>query len=268
VTGKRPTFPLIPRRPVTGIRVGGLRSARRGTGFEVAGSRPYRPGDDIRRIDRYASARLSAATAQDAFVVREHYAEEATRVVIAVDERPTMSLYPEGLPWLHKPAAVAAAARLIDDSAAEARCVVTRASGLEELLEHRRPLPPGAFVFLVSDFLELPPDSAWAAALARRWDVVPVVVQDPTWEQTFPDVGGVVLAVADARGGRARFVRLSRPEARARRDENEARLVRIRARFHALGLAPIELATDDSGAIHTAFAEWADGRRRGPRWLR
>jgi hypothetical protein len=135
-------------------------------------------------------------------------------------------------------------------------------------LEHRRPLPPGAFVFLVSDFLELPPDSAWAAALTRRWDVVPVVVQDPTWEQTFPDVGGVVLAVADAGGGRARLVRLSRPEARARRDENEARLVRIRARFHALGLAPIELATDDSGAIHTAFAEWADGRRRGPRWLR
>jgi uncharacterized protein (DUF58 family) len=220
VSDRRATFPLIPRRPVTGMRVGALRSARRGTGSEVAGSRPYRQGDDIRRIDRYASARLSAATASDAFVVREHYAEEATHVVIAVDARPTMSLFPEGFPWLHKPAAVAVAAQLIADSAAAARCVVSHASGIEELGARRRPLPPGAFVFLVSDFLAFPSDEAWAAALGRRWDVVPVLVQDPMWEQSFPDAGGVVLPVVGAKGLRPQLVRLSRREARVRKDEN------------------------------------------------
>jgi hypothetical protein len=268
VSDRRETFPLIPRRPVTGTRVGGLRSARRGTGSEVAGSRPYRRGDDIRRIDRFASARLSAATARDEFVVREHYAEEATHVVIAVDARPTMSLFPEGFPWLRKPAAVAVAARMITDSAAEARCVVSRASGLEELVARRRPLPPGTFVFLASDFLAFPPDAAWAAALLRRWDIVPILLQDPTWEQSFPDTGGVVLPLVDADGARARLVRLSGGEARARKSENETRFAGILARFDALGLAPVRVSADDPAAIQAAFREWADERRRGPRWLR
>ncbi len=268
MSDRRATFPLIPRRPVTGMRIGGLRSARRGTGSEVAGSRPYRRGDDIRRIDRYASARLSAATARDEFVVREHYAEEATHVVIAIDAGPTMSLFLEDLPWLHKPAAVAVAAQLITESAAEARCVVSRASGLEELVARRRSLPPGVFVFLVSDFLVFPPDAAWVAALVRRWDVVPVLVQDPTWEQSFPDVGGVVLPVVDADGARAHLVRLSRREARAQRDENEARLAQILERFDALGLAPVRVAAHDPLAVEASFREWADERRHGPRWLR
>ena len=268
MSGRRATFPLIPRRPVTGLRLGALRSARRGTGSEVASSRPYRPGDDVRRIDRYASARLSAATASDEFIVREHYAEEATHVVVAVDAHPTMGLFPDGFPWLRKPAAVAVAARLIGDSAAEARCVVSRASGLEELLARRRPLAPGAFVFLVSDFLAFPSDAAWAAALARRWDVVPVLVQDPTWEQSFPPAGGVVLPLADPDGARTRLVRVSRAEARARKDENEARVRRILARFDDMGLAPVRITAEDPAAVHAAFAEWADGRRRGPRWLR
>ena len=65
------TFPLIPRRRVLGLPFGGLHSARRGTGADVAGSRPYRPGDDVKRIDWYASARLSLARGSDEFVVRD-----------------------------------------------------------------------------------------------------------------------------------------------------------------------------------------------------
>ena len=34
------------------------------------------------------------------FVVREHYAEEAPRVVVLCDRRPSMSIFPEGWPWL------------------------------------------------------------------------------------------------------------------------------------------------------------------------
>ena len=78
------TFPLIPRRRVLGLPFGGLHSLRRGLGSDVAGSRPYRPGDDIDKIDWNASARLSLARGSEEFVVREHYAEEAPRVVVLV----------------------------------------------------------------------------------------------------------------------------------------------------------------------------------------
>ena len=69
-------------------------------------------------------------------------------------------------------------------------------------------MPSGTFVFVVSDFLEPVPDSLWSEALARRWDVVPVVVQDPVWEGSFPDVGGLLVPVADPRSGAVRPLRL------------------------------------------------------------
>ena len=273
-----PTFPLVPRRRVIGVPFGTLPSARRGTGFEVAGSRPYQRGDDIRRIDRYASARLSSATGGDEFVVREYYAEEGAHVVVAVDGSPTMALFPERLPWLRKPAAVAEAARMIVDSALAARCVVQRlpsgsdgpgeasvTAALRELLARPRGLPSGSFVFLLSDFLAFPSDEVWSSALARGWDVVPVVVQDPVWEQTFPDVGGTVLPLADPKSGRVGLVRLRGKEARARKEENESRLASILARFEALGLTPVRLSSHEPGAVHLAFLEWADARRRGRR---
>ena len=54
------TFPLIPRRRVIGLAFGGIRSVRRGSGSDVAGSRQYVPGDNLAWIDWAASARLSA----------------------------------------------------------------------------------------------------------------------------------------------------------------------------------------------------------------
>ena len=64
------TFPLVPRRRLIGLSFGGMHSARRGTGSDVAGSRPYRPGDDVDSIDWAASARLSSVRDSDEFVVR------------------------------------------------------------------------------------------------------------------------------------------------------------------------------------------------------
>src|SRR5947208_8772542 len=88
--------PLTPRRRLIGLSFGGMRSARRGAGSDVAGSRVYRPGDDIDTIDWAASARLSAARGTDEFIVRERFAEEAPRVVIIADRRPEMSLFQIG----------------------------------------------------------------------------------------------------------------------------------------------------------------------------
>ena len=41
----------------------------------------------------------------------------------------------------------------------------------------------------------------WRRLRALRWDVTPVVVQDPTWEQSFRYVGGVLLPLGDVESG-------------------------------------------------------------------
>ena len=111
------TFPLVPRGRLIGLSFGTMRSFRRGTGSDVVDSRPYRTGDDVHSIDWAASARRSAALNSDEFIVREHYADEAPRVVIACDRRPGMSFFSSPLPWLDKPRAVQETAELLMRSA-------------------------------------------------------------------------------------------------------------------------------------------------------
>ncbi len=82
-------FPLVPRRRLMGLAFGTMPGARRGVGSDVAGSRPYVRGDNVDAIDWSASARISAARGTDEFVVREHFADDAPRVVIVVDRRPS-----------------------------------------------------------------------------------------------------------------------------------------------------------------------------------
>ena len=77
-----------------------MRSVRRGRGTEVAGSRPYRPGDDIRSIDWGASARMSSARGADEFVVRERYADEGPRVVVVDWQTVTLGPGPSDLAYL------------------------------------------------------------------------------------------------------------------------------------------------------------------------
>jgi hypothetical protein len=284
-------FPLVPRRPLHGLELGPFRGVRRGVGSDPAGSRPYRPGDDVRTIDWGASARLSAARGTTEFVVRERFAEQAPRVVLLGDRRPGMALHAS--PWLSKPLVLAVAERLISESAFRSRGLVgslhfeadeavwTRPTGNPrvwrsrppngeftaaagsladgiERLGHTRALLPGSFLFVLSDFLDPVPEVAWLAALARGWDIVPVVVQDPTWEASFPAaVGGLVLPIADPGGGGPELVRLSPEEARRRRGEHEGRLRDIVGTFAELGLDPVVLQTSDVDAVLTAFLDWA-----------
>jgi len=302
----RSTFPLVPRYRLSGLPFGGSPSLRRGHGTDVAGSRAYVRGDPISTIDWRASARLSTARGSDEFVVRERYADEAPRVVLLVDRRPSMGIYRPPLPWLSKPAVVRATAELIVESAGAANAPVAfldyagaadRAGepfwlaptghavwqriearfdeapdcdapedglqrGLEFLPRFRSELSSGTFVFVVSDFLgPLPPESAWLTAAARRWEVVPVVIQDPVWEQSFPLVGPLVLPLADPQDGKVLEVRLTRREARARRAANEARTQRLHDEFFALGLDPVLVDTSDPAEIDRAFLDWAERRR-------
>lgn len=259
-----PVVPLVPRRRIAGLPYGDSSSVRRGGPYDRIGSRPYRPGDDPRRIDRHASARLSSVSDRDELIVREHNAEERPTVGLGVDPGPTMTLHPPDLPWLHKPSAVAEVERIVQASAQRIRSRLVR---LESLASEELPasLGRGSIVFWVSDFLDFPTDETWEHLLARDWDVVPVVLQDPTWEQSFPDVSGVCLPLANPHG-RLQPTLLGRRDALRRRDENQARFASIVARLEDLGLEPILLDTSDPDAVLEGLLAWAGGRRTALTW--
>jgi uncharacterized protein (DUF58 family) len=294
------SFPLIPQRRVVGLFFGAMRSARRGVGSDVASSRPYQPGDDVDTIDWNASARLSAARDSDEFIVREHYAEQAPRVIVVCDRRPSMSYFPQSTPWLCKPEALREVTKLIFDSALAARGFTgyldhadgepfwqpprsqlrlelaereayrapddTIAQALRHLARHRRAAPAGTFVFVLSDFLVAPSRRTWLHAIAERWDIVPVVLQDPRWEQSFPDVAGIALGLSDPATGRTRYVRLSRREASARREANEARWRDLLASFRHLALDPVVVESSNRADMLGSFLAWAERRRYARTW--
>jgi uncharacterized protein (DUF58 family) len=307
VASAQPTFALVPRARLIGLPFGTLHSARRGRGSDVAGSRPYRPGDDVHAIDWAASAKLSAAQGQDVFIVRERYADEAPYVICVCDRRPEMAHMAPPLPWLSKPAAMEASLDLIHRAAAHARAFVgyldfangepfwrtpasARATGwiepmretsdtylapantlalaLTQLAEHHHVLPAGSFVFLLSDFLEPPREHDWRSALERRWDVVPVVIQDPVWEQSFPDVEGIAVPFVDPVTNRLTYVRLTGDEVAERRERNERRLHDVLSRLRDLGLDPILVSSDEPAEVRPSFAAWTEHRllRQGRGW--
>jgi uncharacterized protein (DUF58 family) len=268
---------------------------RRGLGSDVAGSRPYQPGDDVDKIDWYASARLSLARGSEEFVVREHYADEAPRVVVLADRRPSMSIFPEGWPWLNKPEAIRNAVTLIGSSATAARGLLgyfdegggeaywhpprsshtygvpelerpfgapedTLRRGLRHLAEHKRDLPAGTFVFVVSDFLVTPNRDEWLDALERRYELVPVIVQDPIWEQSFPDVSGVVVPFVAADGSGLSLAAITRREAGELRETNERRWLELLDGLRALDMDPVVVDSDEPRDVVSSFLSWADQR--------
>jgi uncharacterized protein (DUF58 family) len=290
------TFPLIQHRRVIGLSFAAMRSSRRGAGSDVAGSRPYRPGDDVDAIDWAASARLSTARGSDEFVVREHYADEAPRVVVFCDRRPALAATRAPLPWLDKARVLEIATKLVSDSAVAARSFLGyldlgdpagphwrpprtqaelghfadgrpfRASrtnlsdGLEHLVQQRRDLPAGSFVFILSDFLVVPGRATRMRLVERRWDVVPVVAQDPLWDRSFPDVAPLVVPFVDPETGRVARVRLNEREVAALRAANEHRLAELRHLFRTAGIEPVELTSDRPQDVLAAFLTWADRR--------
>ena len=284
-----------------------MHSARRGRGSDVAGSRPYVPGDDVKAIDWGASARLSSARGSDQFVLRERYAEEAPRVVVVADRRPEMQLFPAGLPWLRKAEAQRLAVELIrastveshgflgyldfgdgpgepfwlppqsqslweyEDREEEEAPFAAPAANVEAafdfLMAHPRSVPAGTFVFVLSDFLVPPSTETWLRVLELRWDVVPVVLQDPVWERSFPPADGFLLDVTDT-NGRNEEVRLSRAEAAALRRQHEERWEHLLEDFARAALDPVLVGSSDESEILGAFLDWAETREAAVEGLR
>jgi len=300
VVDARLTFTLVPRRRVIGLSFGTVRSLRRGAGWDVAGSRPYRPGDDMDAIDWAASARISTARSSDEFLVRERFAEEAPKIVIVCDRRPNMAYYSSPLPWLDKPLAMRRVVELILASAGAAggfvgyldyadgdphwrqpkgerklleirdhRLTSSEFNGPQDWLErsiahlaaHPRAVSAGTFIFVLSDFIPAPSKEMWLTAVEHRWDIVPVVIQDPTWEQGFPDVSGIVVSLRNPRTGRVVPVRLRSKEAAARRTANEERTRDLLETFRVVDIDPILVTSSDRGEVLAPFLSWSDLRR-------
>ena len=303
-------FPLVPSRRLVGAAFGGFPSARRGTGSDVAGARPYAPGDDVKLIDWAASARLSSARDSDAFLVHEHFSDESPEVLVVIDRRPSMALYPPPLPWLDKAAAQESARQIIAASTRAARGLIgflaagepgsglhewvsprsrsglrpaeeiwdapltldADEGSLDEVLEHlvglRGTLPPGSFVFVISDFLAPRSPETWLALHERHWDLIPVIVQDPTWERSFPALPTITLPVATPDGSDIALVRLGAGEARRRKRANEERLAALTEELAGLGLDPVHVTAAEPRAVLRSFLDWADERAlaRGGSW--
>ena len=229
------------RRRLVGSPFGAQRSARRGRGSETAGTRPYLPGDPIATIEWVASARLSAARGADEFIVRERFAEEAPRVAIVLDRRPSMAIYEPAVAVARQAArrrrsrcarssrAPTTPGRRVDAGRrARARAGLwqpargrgeprARTSSSARGSTRRRTCSTRAISALARSGasaarrqlrlrdLRLPRLArarvAGAPSAASAADVVPVVVQDPTWERSFPDVPGVLLPVVDVATG-------------------------------------------------------------------
>lgn len=279
-----------------GLAFGGVRSVRRGIGSDVASTREYRPGDDLAWMDWAASAKLSAARGDDEFIVRERFSDEAPRVVVLCDRRPSMNIEASPFRTLDKPKAILAALDLIGTSAHAARSFTgyldyaegepywrpprservaapgtferpfgapadTVGRGLAFLGEHRRDLPTQAFVFVLSDFLVPPDMAAWQRALEHQWELVPVVIQDAVWERSFPAVGGVTIPYVRPGSGLVTPIHVTDAEAARLREAHEERWDRLTRDFRSLGIEPVETRSHEYAALLSSFLRWADVRQ-------
>ena len=106
-------------------------------------------------------------------------------------------------------------------------------------------VPTGSFVFVLSDFLEPPTYGAWTGVADRGWDIVPIVIQDPLWEQSFPPLAGAVVPLTDTARSRLLHVNLTRREARGRAVKHERRLAALLADLVRFGLDPVLVSSSE-----------------------
>jgi len=95
----------------------------------------------------------------------------------------------------------------------------------------------------------------------RGWDVVPLVVQDSVWEQSFPRIGNVVVPFVAPGSTRICDVWISRRRATELRAANERRLEETIARFRRLGFDPVLIGTSEPNDIAGLLHGWAARRR-------
>jgi uncharacterized protein (DUF58 family) len=253
---------------VNDVFSGEYHSVFKGRGMEFAEVREYMPGDDVRSIDWNVTARLGAP------FVKKYVEERELTVMLAVDLSAS-GVFGSGSQTKRELAAevcsiLAFSAAKNNDKVGcalftddvelylpprKGRDHVLRA--IRELLYFRpegtgtdlaaalqflgRVLKRRSVVFVVSDFLD-PDFEKPLSVLARRHDVIPVVITDAR-EESIPDVDLVELV--DAETGEARLVDAGHPAVRDRFARRAKRVAGWRDRiFKRLALDAIGLRTD------------------------
>jgi uncharacterized protein (DUF58 family) len=233
-------------------RAGGsaVRGARPGDGFAFDRLRAYTAGDDPRRIDWSATARIGALQTRV-------YVEETALVLAAlVDESPSMGVgrrrplraaADEAVrAWFAAAEGADRAQRIVDDRVvADRRAAVdVHAAGPFNLLRQLElalhALPMGSSLLLVTDALDLGSDVAideLLAQVARRFDATAIVARDP-WIAGLPLRG--LVRIRDIETGRSRRLWFGEPARRRYREASAARDAAIRTLDEADGTASLE----------------------------
>lgn len=244
---------------------GDYHSVFKGRGVEFAEVRPYQPGDDVRTIDWNVTARMGGP------YVKTYVEERDLTIFLALDVSGSLSY---GSRAILKRELAAEVSALLAFAALRNQDRVGAAllsSGLDLFLPPRRrrntvlrlvrevlsrhasgetdlgaglgavlsTLKQRAVLFLISDFLATPYESAIKAAAARH-DLIVIEIVDPR-DDELPRVGPVVLR--DAETGRVAMVdgrRLADRHAVQRRRDRAA-LSKLTRR---LGVDHLELRTD------------------------
>jgi uncharacterized protein (DUF58 family) len=228
-------------RKIRNQRVGTYQSPLRGPGFDFDEHQPYRPGDDVRRIDWNVTARMGAP------FVRHTHAEREMNVMVAMDVSRSMALGTaahskrEALTYISGSILFSAIADQINAgflafadrvlmsippkrTRASAWTVLEKAWALKPSSSRTLMLPVVrelitslkrmSVIFIVSDFVTDDDvlTSPELALLAAKHDVIAVVPEDPS--ETELPAGSGYVQMRDVESGRRVSVGLGR-QARA-----------------------------------------------------
>lgn len=278
---------ITTRRAVQDTLAGGYHSVFKGRGMAFSEVRPYQPGDEIRAIDWNVTARMGEpfvkvfaeereltaliavdrSASQDAGLSRQAKAEVAAEIAALLvfsalenGDRAGLLLFTDRIERYVPPRrGKKHGLRLISETLAfrpRGRGTdLAAALGHLTTAQRRR-----AVVFVVSDFLAGDYEQA-LAVLARRHDVVPVVVTDPV-EEKLPALPGL-WPLADAETGEVALVDLS--DARTRRAYEERARDREEKRekiFRRLSLEGVRVRPGDDYVAPLAALFRARTRRR------
>jgi uncharacterized protein (DUF58 family) len=276
-------------RRVDGLLAGDYRSAQLGFGTELAQVRPYRPGDDVRRIDWAVTARTLEPH------VRVELAERVLVTWLLLDVSPSMSFGTADRRKADVAEGVALAVGHVATRRGNRLGVVTFGDGgepgvlparqgrrgllglLTALQEHDPPSETGptelgdvlaltaglarerSLIVLVSDLRGMRDWRRPLLQLAGRHDVVAVEIRDPR-EQELPNVGELYLV--DPETGRQ--LRVDTRSERLRRRFSEA------ARAERRDLASMLAAAGAGHVVLSTGGDWLHPlvvylRRRGGR---
>ena len=263
-------------RKIRNQRVGTYQSPLRGPGFDFDEHQPYRPGDDVRRIDWNVTARMGAP------FVRHTHAEREMNVMVAMDVSKSMTLGTtehskrETLTYITgsilfsalsdqvNTGFVAFADRVLlstqpKRTRAAAWSVLERAWNLKPSSSKTLMLPlvrhlvttlkRMSVVFIVSDFVTGDDvlESPELAHLAHKHDVIAVVPEDRA-ERELP-AGGGYLHLRDIESGRRVSVGLGRQARTQYADAVRDRRAQLARAFYRVPMDHVFVPTTGSPVL-------------------